>query len=167
MTVQTTYTKNIRPAIAGMIAYDFGTADVTSHNVIGTIPFGVAVKRGPVGANDNDNTIKLGTATTDELSATNVVGFTVRSLLQQNAVNNNLTSYAVGETAAVMREGYIFVTNSGATAIVEGETIGVNPVTGAVEKNTTASTIVLSNCIAQQDAAAGAILLIRVDGLRG
>lgn len=160
MVAQTTYTKNIRQAIAGQVAYDFGTADITSHNVVeSVIPFGVAVQRGLAA---NDNSVRIGG--TNVLTDATVIGFTVRSLLQQNAVNNNLTSYAVTETAGVIRKGYIFVTNTGTAAIAEGEAIRINNATGAVTGDAAGGAIIaLTDVFAEQDAAAGAICLIRID----
>lgn len=112
MTVQTTYTKRIRKALNGEVAWDFGTADITSAASEGVTPFGVAVIKGT-----NAGQVKPGNAS--------ILGWTVRSLLNQYAINNSfpgpaVEAYGDKETVAVMREGYIWLTNKGGAALTEG-----------------------------------------------
>ena len=94
MTVQTTYTKNMPIGIEGQIAYDFGTADTASFVASEDIEFGRLVKRGPA---DEDGSVKKG-SDPDFLTDDNVIGCTVRSLLQQEAITNNTTQYGHTET---------------------------------------------------------------------
>lgn len=151
MTVQTTYTKNIRQAISGQVAYDFGTADITSHNAEAEIFFGNSVIKGAA-----DNSVIVGN-TTDL-----VLGFAVRSLLNDSALVTGSTSYIATETVPVMREGYIFVTNdSPATTLVEGEDVFLNAA-GLLVATGDGGAVQLVGSRIEQGAAATGICLLRV-----
>jgi len=149
MSAQTAYTKNIRKAVKGQAAWDFGTADITTVIAEAVIPFGHAVIKG---AADGSGIV----------GDTLVLGFAVRSLINENSVENRVNSFAQGEATAIMREGYIYIQNdSPATAIAEGEDVFVDP-TGAVVASGDAGAVKVTGCRVEESAAAGSIARIRV-----
>lgn len=151
MVVQTTYTKEIRQAINGQIAWDFGTADITSHEAEATIPFGAAVLKGTA-----TNSVKVGN-TTDT-----VKGIATRSLINENAVEKGLTSYAEFESVSVLREGYIYLTNnSAATALAEDEDVYFDAA-GLLVASGDSGAVKLIGSRIEQGAAVGALALVRV-----
>lgn len=151
MTVQTSYVKNIRQAINGQVAWDFGTADITSHEAEATIPFGAVVIKGT-----ETNSVKVGNTTDIQK------GFAVRSLINENSVEQGSTSYAQFESVAVLREGYIFLTNnSAATTLAEDEDVYISAA-GLLVAQADAGSVKLVGSSIEQGAAVGALALVRV-----
>lgn len=149
MTVQLSYTKTMRPALNGQVAWDFGTADISSANVAAaSIGFGVAAVKGA-----GSRTVIAGNV--------GVLGWTVRSLMSQHSINNAVEAYGEKETAAIIREGYVFVLNSSPTAVVEGAAVYVNAAGLLVNTGDVGSAIV-PGCRVERGAASGAMCLLRV-----
>lgn len=151
MVAQTSYTKELRVAINGMVAWDFGTADITSANADAVVPFGVAVVKGSTAGS-------VIAGRTADL----VKGIAVRSLINENAVENGTVSFAKFETVAILREGYIWMTNkSAATAVAEDDDVFLNP-TGELTDSGEVGAIKLVGSRVEQGAAAGALALVRI-----
>ncbi len=151
MTVQTSYTKNIRQAINGQVAWDFGTADITSHDAEATVPFGASVIKGTA-----SRSVIVGNTTTL------VLGIATRSLINEESVTQNTQEYATTETVSVLRSGYIFLdNNSPATALVEGDQAFFNAV-GLLVDTGDAGAVALVGSRIEQGGAAGEIILMRL-----
>lgn len=151
MVVQTTYTKNIRQAINGQVAWDFGTADITSHEAEETILFGTSVLKGT-----EVNSVKIGN------TADTVKGIAVRSLINENSVNQGAVSYAEFESVAVLREGYIYLTNnSAATTLAEDEDVFFDAAGLLVATGDTGAVKLVGSRI-EQGAAVGGLALVRI-----
>lgn len=151
MPAQTAYTKELREAINGMIAWDFGTADITSANADAVVPFGVAVIKG-----STDGSVIVG-RTTDL-----VKGISVRSLINENAVEQGAVSNAKFETVAILRAGYIWMTNkSAATAVAEDDDVFLNAV-GELTDASEGGAVKLVGSRVEIGAAAGALALVRI-----
>jgi hypothetical protein len=134
MSGQTEYTKNIGTAIAGMVAYDFGTMDSVSYNAAAEIPFGVFCQRGV--DPDDDRAIPGVTTAT---GITRLLGISGRSLIGNNAVNSGFpvsgnpkaVSYGIGEMAQIVAQGHVWMTATGG-AIASGTTVQAVTGTGAL-----------------------------------
>lgn len=73
-------------------------------------------------------------------------------------------SYLEGESVSLIREGYLYVELTGATAISAGELLHVNSVTGAFTKSAVAGNIIATdNVVAEEDGVSGDIIKIRID----
>lgn len=125
MVAQTSYTKTMRQAIAGMLAHDFGPADTESFIVSGLedgapspdveIPFGTFVRSlgtdisaNPGGAADYQRAI----ITNEGMhNSTGLVGVTLRQLMQDDAIHQipGQSHTKSGETTFVVSNGYVFV----------------------------------------------------------
>lgn len=157
MPVQTTYTKRMRKGVNGLIAWDFGPADITSANAEGQVGFGTAISKGTAA-----HSAKSGGATTGVL-----LGIAVRSLTAQYAINNSFPGPAVEqygdkETVGILREGYIWITNTGTAAVVEGEGAFFVPATGALVHAAAAGAVQLIGSRIEIGAAAGDVALVRI-----
>ncbi len=120
MSAQTSYDINQPVAYAGLI-YAQAPSDVVSRDVetVAGIGFGVATSRGT----DKQRQVVIG--------GTDFVGITVRALDREGAANTGDISYAETETAALMREGYIWVViPSGGTP---GDLIKYDNTTGVID----------------------------------
>lgn len=97
MSAQTSYAINQRVALAGLV-YAQAPHDIVSRLVEteAGIDFGVAVSRGT----DLEKQVVLG--------GTSFLGITVRSLDREGAANTGAIKYAETESAAVLRDGYIW-----------------------------------------------------------
>lgn len=145
MVAQTSYTKEMRVSVPGVIAWDFGTADTTSLTSTGVVPFGTAVTTAGVVGN------------------VNVKGFAIRDLMSRNAIETDETEYGATETIGLMREGYLYVRNdSPATALATDENVFINA-TGQVVATGDAGAVALQGCSIELGGAAGAVILIRVN----
>lgn len=99
MSAQTSYSQNAPAGLPGLVAHDFGQADIISRLAEGDIEFGRVVSRGT----DPDNQVVPGNG------VTTVMGLSVRDLARE--VDNNGDSLYVDESvAAVMKKGYMWVT---------------------------------------------------------
>lgn len=154
MPVQTSYTRNGKKGLPGLIGWDFGTADLTSVLVEAVLPFGYAVVQGTK-------------ARTGIPGNTNVIGFACRSILSVYAINNGYTNpndpeaYGTTEMAAVMREGYIWAVNNGGAAIADGSAVYVNA-TGQVVNSAAAGAVAVPGCRVEIGGAVGAMVFLRV-----
>lgn len=148
MPVQLTYSRTGKKGLPGLVAWDFGPADITSVIAEGTIPFGNAVIKG--------------TATRSGIvGSTAVLGFAVRSILSVNAINTNTDAFGATEVVAVMREGYMWVLNEGTGAIAEGTQVYVNA-TGKVVNSAASGAVAVPGTRVEQPAAVGEVALIRI-----
>lgn len=148
MPAQTTYSKNIKKAVPGLIGWDFGTADLTSVLAEGVIPFGYAVVQGTK-------------ARTAVVGNTKVIGFATRSILSQYAIINQVDSYGATEMVAVIREGYVWAINGGSGAVADGSDVYVNAA-GAVVNSAAAGAALVPNSRVEIGGAVGALVLLRV-----
>jgi len=148
MPVQTVYTKNIKKSLPGVIAWDFGTADLVSAVAEGVVPFGYAVIQGTK-------------ARTGVVGAVKVVGFATRSILSQYAIINNTDAYGLTEMISILREGYLWVVNGGGAAIADGSQLYVDP-TGKVVNSAAAGAVAVPGSRVETGGAVGALMLIRV-----
>lgn len=154
MPVQTSYTRNGKKGLPGLIGWDFGTADLTSVLVEAVLPFGYAVVRGTK-------------ARTGIPGNTNVIGFACRSILSVYAIDNGYTNpsqpeaYGTTEMAAIMREGYIWAVNNGGAVVADGSQVYVNA-TGQVVNSAAAGAVAVPGCRVEIGGAVGAAIFLRV-----
>lgn len=155
MPVQTSYTRNGKKGLPGLIGWDFGTADLTSVLVeTDPLPFGYAVVQGTK-------------ARTGKVGNTNVIGFACRSILSVYAINNGYTNpsepeaYGPTEMAAIMREGYIWAVNNGGAAVADGSQVYANA-TGQVVNSAAAGAVAVPGCRVEIGGAVGAAIFLRV-----
>lgn len=148
MPVQTTYTKNIKKAVPGLIGWDFGTADLTSVLAEAVLPFGDAVVQGTKARTGIPGNVK-------------VIGFTTRSILSVYAINNNVDAHGATEMASIIREGYVWSVNNGSGAIADGSDVYVNA-TGKVVNSAAAGAALVPNSRVEIGGAVGALVLLRV-----
>ncbi len=154
MPVQTSYTRNGKKGLPGLIGWDFGTADLTSVLVETVLPFGYAVVQGTK-------------ARTGKPGNTNVIGFAARSILSVYAINNGYTNpaepeaYGLTEMAAVMREGYIWAVNNGGAALADGSAVYVNAA-GQVVNSAAAGAVAVPGCRVEVGGAVGAMVFLRI-----
>lgn len=148
MPVQLTYSRTGKKGLPGLVAWDFGTADITSVIAEATIPFGDAVIKGT-----GSRSGIVGSA--------NILGFAVRSILSVNAINTNTDAYGATEVVGVLREGYIWVVNQGSGAIAEGSQVYVNA-TGKVVNSAASGAVAVPGARVEHGGAVGDSVLIRV-----
>lgn len=117
-----TYQGRMDVAYAGMVAESQAVRDVASKIVTtAVVPFGVAV-----GAGATDGSCRLG--------GTGYLGITVADKTRA------ADQYAVGEAAAVMRKGTIWVTVG--AAVTPGDTVYFVPATGVITDVSTDNTAI-------------------------
>ena len=122
MSAQTSYSSSMDKCYHGQIG-DIGPSDIVSKCVqTAAIGFGIAVSRGTL-----DNQITKGGDNT-------FFGVTVRSLDREGTANTGAITYAVGETAAVMRKGYIWLTLTTNAAV--GSDLHYTDTTGVIDAGT-------------------------------
>lgn len=154
MSAQTSYATNIRMALAGMLA-DLHNHDIVSRSVetAAGVDFGVAVSRGT----DKDNQAVVG-------GATGFLGITVRSLDREGAANTGLTKYSEKETAAILRDGYIYTVCP--TGCNPGDAVKYVDATGILDSGAaTAGQTQLDDATWETTAAAGELAVIRIAGI--
>lgn len=183
MTVQTSYTKIMRQAIAGMLAHDFGPADTASFTVtLRDIPFGVFVQRGaegntgaPTAGGELYRRQTIVDGADSAITDTTVVGVTLRQLMQPNALHQipGQAHSAPSETQSVLRSGYVYVDlqpNDASEAAVAGDGVFIDAATGEILPNANAATgrtlIPISGAQFEVGAIAGETALIRIDIVR-
>lgn len=153
MPVQTSYAKTMRRSVNGVVAWDFGPADITSVHAEGIINFGAGVVKGAASRSGLQG-------------STDLQGFAVRSILSQYAINASfpgppVEAYGVTETVAVLRSGYIWLTNKGTAAVEEGDRAYINAA-GLFVDAATAGAIELVNSRIELGGAPGEVCLVRV-----
>lgn len=152
MSAQTSYAIKQVKGYAGQI-YAQAPKDIISRSVetAAGIGFGVVVSRGT----DKDNQCILG-------GTTGILGVTVRSLDQEGVVNTGAIKYDQYETAAIMREGYIWAVCP--TGCNPGDAVNFVEATGVLDSGAPSGTgeTGLNDCYWDSVAAAGAIALLRV-----
>ncbi len=99
MSAQTSYTRNLRKALAGMI-FDLSDRVLSSRSCEnGPCAFGIGVTRGT----DADNQAE------PAVDETGFKGITVRALDMEGAANTGLIQYEDTESMAIMEKGKIWV----------------------------------------------------------
>lgn len=148
MPVQTSYGKNMAKGLPGLVAWDFGPADITSVIAESELNFGRSVVQGTK-------------ARTGKQGATDSLGFAVRSILNVYAIDNNKDAYGPTEAAAILRSGYIWVKNEGGNALADGSAAYVNA-TGQVVDSAAAGAVAIPGTRVEIGGAIGAVVLLRV-----
>lgn len=126
MAVQTSYSENIRPAVAGMIANE-EPAVIISRTIIDAagVEFGKVVQEASTdGSTDGQCTADLDTA---DMDAYKFIGITVRERSVRPETPNKFAQY---ESARIMRKGVIWVQAS--AAVTAGTDVTVTLATGAL-----------------------------------
>lgn len=148
MPVQLTYNRTGKKGLPGLVAWDFGPADITTVIAEASIPFGNAVVKGAA-------------TRSGVVGSANILGFAVRSILSVNAINTNTDAFGATEVVAVMREGYMWVLNEGSGAIAEGTQVYVNAA-GKVVNSAASGAVAVPGTRVEQPAAVGEVALIRI-----
>lgn len=152
MVAQTSYSIKQPIAYAGGI-YGLAPREVISRDVetVAGIAFGVVVSRG----SDPDRQCLLG-------GTASILGVTVRSLDREGAINSGDIEYAETETAAIMREGYIWAVCP--TGCVPGDAVNFVEATGVLDSGAPAGVTEtgLDDCFWDSTAAAGELAVLRV-----
>lgn len=152
MSAQLSYAINQNKAYAGMV-YDQSPKNIISRAVEteAGIGFGVAVSRGTT----VDTQCKLG--------GSSFIGITARTLDREGAVSTGAIKYAQKETAAILRQGYIWaVCPSGC---VPGNAVNYVIATGVLDSGVAASSaeMDLDGATWETTAAAGELGVIRLE----
>lgn len=153
MSAQTSYSIKHPTAYAGLI-YAQAPKDIVSRSVetAAGIGFGVAVSRGT----DKESQVVIG--------GTDFCGITVRSLDREGAINTGNILYKQKETAALIREGYLWVVIP--TGGNPGDSIKYNNTTGVLDVGTAGvGETQLDGAQLDTTTAAGALGVIRLDGI--
>lgn len=152
MSAQTSYAIKQAIAYAGQIV-NLAPRDVISRDVetVAGVGFGVVVSRGT----DKDRQAILG-------GTTGILGITVRSLDREGVINTGAIKYSENETAAIMRDGYIWAICP--TGCVPGDAVNFVEATGVLDSGAPAGTgeTGLDDCFWDSTAAAGALAILRV-----
>jgi len=149
--VQSTYSENIRPAVAGMVANMTNwDADTRLVETAGGIPFGVAVGQGaaPKGA------------VLSAAAATGFVGISIRDItLQSNPVDR----YELTDNIAVLTEGDIWVLTGG--AVTAGTDASFDSTTGVLSSAAASGTqFVIAGARWMTTTAGAALAVLRLSG---
>lgn len=153
MSVQTSYSINQAIAYAGLL-YNLSIKDIVSRAVetAAGIGFGVAVSRGT----DPDKQVIVG--------GNDFTGITVRSLEREGAANTGVVKYSETETAAILREGYIWVTCP--AGCVPGDAAFYDDTTGVIDAGTAgAGETQMDGAFFDSTAAAGQLAVLRLKTL--
>ena len=76
----------------------------------------------------------------------------------------NDTKYLITESVSLIRQGYLYIKLTGATAISAGEVLHVDTVTGLFTKVVVAGNVVAcTNVVAEEDAISGDVFKARID----
>lgn len=153
MAYNETYRSDPAAALVGMVA-DTETAEIISRTVetSGGIGFGVPVKQGTA---DRECDV-VGDGVTE------VIGITVRSQATDPA---SADEYPLGDTAALLRKGVIWVTVTDAGGVDPGDPVWVKLADGTFSNADVGSdgSIKLAGCRWESTAANGALAKMRVD----
>lgn len=152
MSAQTSYTIKQGKAYAGLL-YDLAPHNIISRAVEPSagIDFGVAVTRGT----DADKQI-------DFAGSADFLGITVRSLENEGAANTGDLNYSQYKTAAVLREGYIWVVCP--AGCVPGDDVKYTDGTGVLDAGAAgAGETQLDGASWETTAAAGELAVLRLD----
>lgn len=151
MSAQLTYEQNQPVAYAGLI-FAQNPKEVISRSVetAAGVGFGVIVSRGT----DADNQCLLG-------GTTDILGVTVRALDREADDAAGAIEYAQEETAAIMRDGYIWAVCP--TGCVPGDAVNFVEATGVLDSGAPAGTgeTGLDDCYWDSTAAAGELAVLR------
>ena len=153
MSVQTSYSRNISRAYAGMI-YALGTSDKISRSVetAAGVPFATAVSRGT----DKERQAVIG--------GSDFLGITYRDLGREGAANGSTIKYSVKETAGIMREGYIWAVCP--TGCNPGDSVNYVIATGVIDAGAAvAGEMQLDGAQWDTVAAAGELAVIRLGSI--
>ena len=152
MSAQLSYAINQAIAYAGLL-YAQAPHDIISRSVetVAGIPFAVVVSRGT----DKDVQCVLG-------GTTGILGITVRALDQEADDAAGAIEYAEKETAAIVREGYIWAVCP--TGCVPGDPVNFVEATGVLDSGAPSGVTEtgLDDCYWDTTAAAGELAVIRV-----
>ncbi len=155
MSAQTSYDINQPIAYAGLI-FAQAPHDIISRSVetVAGIAFGVVVSRG----SDADKQCLLG-------GTANILGITVRALDREADNAAGAIEYSELETAAIMREGYIWAVCP--TGCVPGDAVNFTEATGVLDSGAPAGVgeTGLDDCYWDTTAAAGELGVIRVNNV--
>lgn len=152
MSAQLSYAINQAIAYAGQL-FSLATKDIISRSVetAAGIGFGVVVSRGT----DKDNQCLLG-------GTTGILGVTVRALDREGDDAAGAIEYAENETAAIMRDGYIWAVCP--TGCVPGDPVNFVEATGVLDSGAPSGVgeTGLDDCYWDSTAAAGELAVLRV-----
>jgi len=152
MVAQTSYTILQPIAYAGLIV-DLAPRNVISRSIEGVagVGFGVIVSRGT----DKDKQAVIG-------GTTGILGVTVRALDQEGAANTGAIKYDEKDTAAIMRNGYIWVVCP--TGCVPGDPANFVEATGVIDSGAPVGVgeTGLDDFFFDSTAAAGELAVLRV-----
>jgi len=152
MTAQTSYEIKQPNAYAGLLA-DQNPHETISRDIetVAGVNFGVVVSRGT----DPDRQALIG-------GTDNILGVTIRELTREGAVNTGAIKYNEKETAAILREGYIFAVCP--TGCVPGDPVNFIEATGILDSGAPSGTgeTGLDDCFWDSTTAAGDIGILRV-----
>lgn len=149
MTVQTTY-GFIAPAVAGQIVDMYFNEIVSKLVETATgLGFGIAVGRGT-----GDNQCVVGGA----------LGISVRELTREMDQRGAaaVTKYILGNAAAIMRKGHLYVTLGGDDAVDAGDGLGYIAATGVICAASATGATAVSNWYAESTGVVGDIIEIRL-----
>lgn len=153
MAYNDTFLTDPAAGLVGMVA-DLGTAEIISRTVetAGGIAFGVPVVQG---TDDRE-------CDSDVSSATDILGITVRS---QSTDPASADEYPVGDTAALLRKGVIWVTVTDAGGVAAGDPVWLKLADGTFSNADVGSSggLKLAGCRWESTAANGALARMRVD----
>lgn len=152
MSVQTSYAINTDQAYAGQVV-NLAPHDIISRSVetVAGIAFGVVVSRGT----DADNQCLIG-------GTSSILGVSVRALDIEGAINTGAIQYDENETAAIMRDGYIYAVCP--TGCVPGDAVNFVEATGILDSGAPVGVgeTGLDDCFWDSTTAAGEIGILRV-----
>ncbi len=78
--------------------------------------------------------------------------------------SDGTTSYKVTESVSMIRQGYLYIELTGATAITAGDVLHVDSVTGEFTKDAVAGDVVATtNVFADESGLAGDVIKVRID----
>lgn len=150
MAAQTSYSRLTNTGFPGLLV-DLNPKDIVSRSVEtpAGIPFGVVVSRGT----DRERQIVLG--------GTAPLGVSLRVLSQEGAANTGAVQWDVTDTAAVLREGYVFVVcPAGCTA---GDAVKFTTATGVLDSGAAgAGEQALVGATWETTTAAGGVAVLRL-----
>ena len=154
MSAQTSYTRNLRVALAGLV-YAQAPHDIISRAIetVAGAAFGLAVSRGT----DKDEQAVIG--------GSDFLGFTVRALDTEGAANTGAIKYNESESAAILRLGYIWAVCP--TGCVPGDLVNYVIATGAVDSGAAvAGEQLIDDAQWDSSASAGQLAIIRINSTK-
>ncbi len=151
MSAQTSYAIQQAVAYAGLL-YAQAPHDIISRDVetVAGIGFGIAVSRGT----DKDRQIILGGDDT-------FIGVTIRDLAREGAANTAAIKYSEKESAAVLRDGYVWVVCP--SGCVPGDQANYVDATGVIDSGAAgAGETNIVGATFETTAAAGELAVLRI-----